>query len=578
MLDALLKSKFYAKCKSEIKMTLKRIEIIKRKRNAMQKFLKNDVADLLQTGLDSNAYDRVEQLYADQILSSCYEFVELSCAFILSQLSAINKQRECPDDCKEAISTLMFAAARFADLPELREIRSIFAERYGNYFEAYVNQQFVRNLKADPPSKDLKLQMLQDIALDSGIQWDCKPLELKLYRPPPSVQDRSVYANGNKPLKTHHHQNGLETSTKETEQKTNNKQTVVQIKDHTPKNSLPYKPRTGVETKEDKHKDPAVVNSLPYKLRAGVEKKEEKPKGPAVVNSLPNKLKTEVERREEKLKNPTVVNRFTHNSTAEVETIREEKRDHGRVSPYWSSNVSSSGETVTSPEYSTGPDEDIPEGRKLNTFRSMASPYTKTESNKKLTNANPASSSGREDNNLHSDDTRKVYGLRSMGPPYTKTDLVKKSTTSDEENISGLKVKDHDINKPVARSMRNRRPFKQPVAGSSRGDNDVPKPCTKHPNGQNVDLDHDHNHKDDEERKMDRLLTHYSRKPTQLPVPTRTGSLPLNTRLATEERKGLARASTYQMDSDLSPQGHVHPKLPDYDDFVARLAALRASS
>ncbi|XP_071711708.1 uncharacterized protein [Rutidosis leptorrhynchoides] len=497
-------------------MTLKRIEMIKRKRNAMQKFLKNDVVDLLQTGLESNAYTRVEQLYADQLVSSSYEFVELSCSFILSQLSAMNKHRECPDECKEAISTLMFAAARFADLPELREIRSIFAERYGNYFEPYVNQEFVRNLKADPPSKEVKLQMLQDIALDSGIQWDCKPLELKLYKPPPFVQDHSLYANRNEPPKTHH-QNGPETSQKETEQKTCNKQTVLANKDQTSKKGLPYKPRDEIETN--------VVNSFPYPLKIEVEK-------------------------------------------------RESKRDHGRVSPYWSSNASSSGETITSPEYSTGPDdsatEDIPKGRNFNGFRSTA--YIKTESTKKSTNGDAVSSSAMEDNN----DTppgRKVYGLRAMGPPYIKPDSTKKSTTSDEENISGFKFTDNDIeevseniNKTVPRSMRNRRPFKP------RGNNDVSRTSPKNQNGES--LGH-HDDKDDEERKMDRLLTHYSRKPT------RTGSLPpqpLNTRVATDERKRFARAATYQPDSALSSQGHVHPKLPDYDDFVARLAVLRASS
>lgn len=49
--------------------------------------------------------------------------------------------RECPEECKESISTLMFAAARFADLPELRELRSLFAERYGNSLEPYVNKE-----------------------------------------------------------------------------------------------------------------------------------------------------------------------------------------------------------------------------------------------------------------------------------------------------------------------------------------------------------------------------------------------------------------------------------------------------
>lgn len=37
--------------------------MIKRKRNAMQKYLKNDIADLLKNGLDFNAYGRVISLF-----------------------------------------------------------------------------------------------------------------------------------------------------------------------------------------------------------------------------------------------------------------------------------------------------------------------------------------------------------------------------------------------------------------------------------------------------------------------------------------------------------------------------------
>lgn len=35
----------------------------------------------------------------------------------------------------------MLAAARFSDLPELRDLRQIFQERYGNSLECYVNQE-----------------------------------------------------------------------------------------------------------------------------------------------------------------------------------------------------------------------------------------------------------------------------------------------------------------------------------------------------------------------------------------------------------------------------------------------------
>ncbi|KAI3720690.1 hypothetical protein L2E82_31681 [Cichorium intybus] len=86
---------------------------------------------------------KVEQLYVDQNLSSCYEFVKQSCLLILNHLSAMDKQRECPEEYKEVISTLMFAAARFAYLPELRELRSLFSERYGNCLEPYVNKELL---------------------------------------------------------------------------------------------------------------------------------------------------------------------------------------------------------------------------------------------------------------------------------------------------------------------------------------------------------------------------------------------------------------------------------------------------
>lgn len=35
----------------------------------------------------------------------------------------------------------MYAAARFSDLPELRDLRDIFQQKYGTCFEAFVNQK-----------------------------------------------------------------------------------------------------------------------------------------------------------------------------------------------------------------------------------------------------------------------------------------------------------------------------------------------------------------------------------------------------------------------------------------------------
>ncbi|KAH7853039.1 hypothetical protein Vadar_032509 [Vaccinium darrowii] len=141
------------------------------------------------------------------------------------------RHRECPEECKEALSSLMFAAARFADMPELRELRSVSADRYRNSIETNVNEeglihdlslkhkmhgscndsinpvvnleekkltyaiwshaQFVEKPKAQPPTKELKLQLIQERALESDLQWDSKALEQKLCNPPASAQAHS---------------------------------------------------------------------------------------------------------------------------------------------------------------------------------------------------------------------------------------------------------------------------------------------------------------------------------------------------------------------------------------------------
>lgn len=155
----------------------------------MQKYLKNDIADLLTKDLNVNAYGRSEGLLLELNLSRCYDFLDQYCQQISSNLSAMNKQRECPEDCKEAVSTLMFAAARFADLPELRDLRTIFTDRYGKSIDFFVNKEFVEKLKGEIPSKEMKLQLIQEIASECSIEWDSKGLEQNLYKPPPATDE-----------------------------------------------------------------------------------------------------------------------------------------------------------------------------------------------------------------------------------------------------------------------------------------------------------------------------------------------------------------------------------------------------
>ncbi|GAB4842013.1 hypothetical protein Ancab_011972 [Ancistrocladus abbreviatus] len=224
ILEAFGRNKFRTKCKLALKLTKARLEAKKKKRNAMQKYLKNDIAVLMKSDFDTNAYGKAifpsstifftpamsvsfidifqqhqskisalkvtkeaEGLYVELNLSSCYDYVDECCVCISENLKVMQKQRlsskrlpgwpkilwrhtksncyiirlqkdtldsvkhpledmlgiatnllftnskgfpessatcfmfpsECPEECKVAVASLMHAAARFADLPEL---------------------------------------------------------------------------------------------------------------------------------------------------------------------------------------------------------------------------------------------------------------------------------------------------------------------------------------------------------------------------------------------------------------------------------------------------------------------------
>ncbi|KAL3532438.1 hypothetical protein ACH5RR_005959 [Cinchona calisaya] len=183
MLDGLLNRGFSSKSKSLIKATRTRIEVERRRPEAKQRFLKEDLAKLLANGLDINAYGRTEEFLAGLDLLTCYDFIEYTCEYLVKQLSSMQKQRECPEECREAVASLMFAAARFSDLPELRDLRDLFQERYGGALECFVNQKFVEKLSSRPPITEKRLQLLKDIASEFSIKWDSRGFEHRMAAP-----------------------------------------------------------------------------------------------------------------------------------------------------------------------------------------------------------------------------------------------------------------------------------------------------------------------------------------------------------------------------------------------------------
>ncbi|XP_022947779.1 uncharacterized protein LOC111451538 [Cucurbita moschata] len=164
-----------SKCKKLIKQVQCRLKLLKNKKGIITKQMKEDVVQLIRNGYDQTAFSRVEQIVKDENRVAAYEILDNFCEFILLNLSYIRKHRDCPNDVNEAVSSLMFAAARCGDLPELQHIRKLFGERYGRRFESsavqlgpgnLVNCQIKEKLLINSVSDDDKQRMMNEIARD----------------------------------------------------------------------------------------------------------------------------------------------------------------------------------------------------------------------------------------------------------------------------------------------------------------------------------------------------------------------------------------------------------------------------
>ncbi|KAI7731066.1 hypothetical protein M8C21_027052 [Ambrosia artemisiifolia] len=179
--------------------------------------MRRDIALLLQSGQDAtarirlsfdNGYsvmicdvkfdDRVEHVMREQNILAANEFIELFCELIVQRLTIIAKQRECPADLKEGISSLIFAAPRCSEIPELVALRDIFEKKYGKDFVAAatdlrpdcgVNRMLIDKLSVRTPAGELKLKVLKEIAKEYQIDWDTTESETELLKPPEKLID-----------------------------------------------------------------------------------------------------------------------------------------------------------------------------------------------------------------------------------------------------------------------------------------------------------------------------------------------------------------------------------------------------
>uniref|UniRef100_A0A0E0DWU6 IST1-like protein n=1 Tax=Oryza meridionalis TaxID=40149 RepID=A0A0E0DWU6_9ORYZ len=210
----LLRGSFSAsKCKTEARMAAARMKLLRNRREAQVRQMRRDIAALLRDRQEDTARIRVEHVIREQNIMAANEIIDLFCELIVTRLPIIAKQKECPADLKEGICSLIFAAPRCSELPELGRIRDLFEKKYGKDFvsaavdlrpDACVNNLLIEKLSVKKPSGQTKLKILKEIAKEHQIDWDMTETEQELLKPSEElIQGPNTFVEAtNFPVKT----------------------------------------------------------------------------------------------------------------------------------------------------------------------------------------------------------------------------------------------------------------------------------------------------------------------------------------------------------------------------------------
>jgi vacuolar protein sorting-associated protein IST1 len=154
--------------------------MVQQKDEAVSKQQRRAMAQLLETGKVESAKIRVENIIRSDITTELHEILELYCELLLAR-TGLMESPICDPGLEEAVKSLIYAAPR-TDVKELQNVRVLLVDKYGKDFaleamepDAHVSEKVLKKLAVTPPSQELVVGYLQEIARTYGVDWPKKP-------------------------------------------------------------------------------------------------------------------------------------------------------------------------------------------------------------------------------------------------------------------------------------------------------------------------------------------------------------------------------------------------------------------
>ncbi|CAL5396549.1 unnamed protein product [Camellia sinensis] len=178
-LDALFGRHFKSsKFKALVNVAVSRLSVLKNQRRSRCSLARSDVVELLNLAHHDRALLRVEQVIKEQNMLDVFVMIEGYFHLLVERINLIEREKVCPEELKEAVSSLLFASTRCGEFPELQEMRAVLTSQFGKEFAGCaielrnncgVNLKMVQKLSTRQPSLENRMKVLKEIASENNI-------------------------------------------------------------------------------------------------------------------------------------------------------------------------------------------------------------------------------------------------------------------------------------------------------------------------------------------------------------------------------------------------------------------------
>lgn len=159
-------------------MAVQRIQIANNKRINSVKIQKQKISQILAEHKDEKARIQVEHIIRDDFTIEGYEVLELLCELVHERIRQITVAKQCPEDLKEAVSSLIWAAKN-VEIEELKQVGQQLTQKFGKEFakaaienaNGEVNARLYAKMVYKPPSSRLVVKYLEEIARAYNVDW-----------------------------------------------------------------------------------------------------------------------------------------------------------------------------------------------------------------------------------------------------------------------------------------------------------------------------------------------------------------------------------------------------------------------